>query len=71
MDPNEALKRIREAIKGRNRGYYWTTNEADPSNPIGVWDEIIEHFEALDEWLCKGGFMPAEWDEVKRDQEGE
>ena len=42
MDPNEALKMIREAA----------TQDAQ---------DMIEPFEALDEWLCKGGFLPDAW----------
>lgn len=25
-------------------------------------DQIVERFEALDQWLCNGGFLPQVWD---------
>jgi hypothetical protein len=52
MDPNETLKTILRLVK------QWRFN--------GEWDEnetnaLIEHVEYLDEWLSKGGFIPASW----------
>jgi hypothetical protein len=49
MDPNKTLEIIRKSV-----------------NAI-VWDEetditeLAEAFEALDEWLKTGGFLPADW----------
>ena len=45
MDPNETLKRIRGFI-----------NDGDSADV-----ELIEAFEALDNWLCHGGFLPKDW----------
>lgn len=43
MDPNEALKQMRQAISdGRDT-------------------EAAAYAEDLDEWLSKGGFLPAQW----------
>lgn len=50
MDPNETLKRIREEVALYNQGA-----RLDEHN-------LIEHFEALDEWLSKGGALPKEWE---------
>lgn len=68
MDPNVALKSIREAISDlktqderkvvedsvlRERRARHVDNE-----PLL---ELIENFEALDKWLSTGGFLPADW----------
>lgn len=45
MDPNEALKRIRELI-----------NDGDSADVL-----LVEAFEALDNWLSRGGFLPSAW----------
>lgn len=51
MDPNATLAEIRELIETEN-----TLKDGQYT------DDIIERFEALDEWLSKGGFLPADWD---------
>ena len=53
MDPNETLRRLREL-------------SATPiNNNMKEFGELIDNlvfnFEALDEWLSKGGFLPNEW----------
>lgn len=51
MDPNETLNKIRYLSH-----MYWKGRmEAD---------EALLAFQDLDEWLCKGGFGPCEWEEV-------
>ena len=58
MDPNEALKNIRELI------YSWEDvginlmSAAEVDEFIG---EFVENFVALDEWLTNGGFRPEDW----------
>jgi hypothetical protein len=52
MDPNRALAVIRELC--------------DTAEELGlltddVIQELVENFEALDEWLAKGGFLPSDW----------
>lgn len=51
MDPNETLRLLRE----------WTRNALNDEYPSLVALEGAEHFEALDEWLSKGGFFPDDW----------
>ena len=54
MDPDEALRRIRELV----------ATDMRPWKARGHWDEVEELrelFEALDEWLSHGGFPPADW----------
>jgi len=54
MDPDEALRVIREII-----GRYGV----EPRSSIGRDDAVrlFEHIDALDEWLSRGGFLPAAW----------
>lgn len=49
MDPNATLEQIRRLFSDTD-----------------TWDgltlaEVKEHFEALDQWLSRGGFLPAAW----------
>jgi hypothetical protein len=53
MDPNEALRIIREA-----RAELFS--EGEPYDPETV-RTLIEHVDALDVWLSKGGFKPTDW----------
>jgi hypothetical protein len=53
MDPNEALRIIREA-----RAELFS--EGEPYDPETV-RTLAEHVDALDTWLSKGGFLPAAW----------
>jgi hypothetical protein len=49
MDPNEALENLRS----------WSAEDGDGQ----VWLERgPEQFQALDEWLVKGGFLPKGWE---------
>jgi hypothetical protein len=50
MDPNATLAIIRANVSA----IVWD-DEADIT-------ELAEAFEALDEWLKTGGFMPTEWE---------
>ena len=52
MDPNEALAIIRAAAE-RYRD--------DLSTEVEDLAPALEAFEALDEWLSKGGFLPGAW----------
>jgi len=54
MDPNELLRLLRLTIKQRA----WDT---DPAIRKAHDDEIAEYFQALDEWIVNGGFLPADW----------
>lgn len=75
MDPNEALKRIREAVAAlraaekradekKETAEAWT--EAVAALGEGHLDNLLEHVEALDGWLSKGGFLPTDWAGAKR-----
>ncbi|KZM71633.1 hypothetical protein AWN90_02600 [Nocardia terpenica] len=60
MDPDAALGRIRQLVREVQQG-----NDNDES--IDYLDELIDHWDALDDWLSRGGFPPASWDR-DRDQ---
>ena len=55
MDPDAALAAIREAIMRIETSGRQYENHPDV-------DSLIEHFQALDEWLSKGGFSPNSWE---------
>lgn len=50
MDPDEALRNIRSLIKQ-------ATHHSD------IAALLMEQFEALDEWLSKGGALPEDWED--------
>lgn len=52
MDPNATLAQLREGI-----------NALDKRVDRYVLDRAVEMFQALDEWLSKGGFLPDDWHE--------
>ena len=59
MDPNEVLRLLRLTCK------QFAVDE-HPAIRQAHAEEIIEHFEALDEWLSRGGFLPADWSRTER-----
>lgn len=63
MDPNEALRMIRELVDA-------TAADLDDEHAADVTDdversgratELVDTFRGLDEWLSRGGFLPTEW----------
>lgn len=48
MDPNETLSAIRHTVMS-------------PGN-LADYDRLCELVDGLDQWLSKGGFLPAPWD---------
>jgi hypothetical protein len=56
MDPNEALATIRKVVaKIRN------DETAATLDAFMELETITDAFEALDEWLTRGGFPPVDW----------
>lgn len=49
MDPNEALRMIRE----------WAAEEHELRDD----EDIAAAFRGLDEWICRGGFLPRDWEQ--------
>ncbi len=54
MDPDKALAEIRAEIKS----YHERPHGMSDSDRLA---HIVEHVEALDEWLASGGFQPKAW----------
>lgn len=54
MDPNDVLKNLRKALAA-------TTCAGDESDAYDALVAAAEAFEALDEWLRKGGTLPSDW----------
>lgn len=55
MDPNAALAEIRELLAQDRRQLDAGGLHRDDAATL------MERLEALDEWLSKGGFLPADW----------
>lgn len=54
MDPNETLRSARKAL-----ATYLGTDDAEEANNAS--ESLADAFEALDEWLTKGGLLPSAW----------
>lgn len=55
MDPDACLAAIRETTADMHYSLdHGTIDEASAT-------QLVEHFEALDGWLSKGGFPPEPW----------
>lgn len=61
MDPNEALKNAREALIAFHA-------EEDSTLIEEAAGRLADAFEALDEWLMKGGFMPEAWERAHEER---
>lgn len=58
MDPNEKLRRLRELV--RKVQFNW-----DHVDRVTFEEgEFAKHFQALDDWIQAGGFLPEDWEEV-------
>lgn len=55
MDPNETLRIARERA---HDAYSKATGQEQALR------DAVEHYEALDEWLSSGGFLPIAWSKV-------
>jgi hypothetical protein len=54
MDPNETLRLLRLTLKQMKA-------DTDPAIRQAHADEAAEHFNALDNWMSSGGFLPEAW----------
>lgn len=54
MDPDTALRKLRDAVRRLDHSSEGQAQQADV-------DSAVDHFEALDQWLCRGGFLPHDW----------
>lgn len=55
MDPNEALRLARKASEQFGKDI-----TADQAAAAGV--DLMMYFDALDQWLTNGGFLPEAWE---------
>ena len=55
MDPDAALRRIRQIVREVQQG-----NDTDDASVH--LDALIDQCDGLDEWLSRGGFLPMAWD---------
>lgn len=61
MDVNETLRLLRQAYSD------YEGTRGDVTGPeIEAADAMRDAAVALDEWLSRGGFLPAEWDAARR-----
>lgn len=65
MDPNEALRNMRESIGTIRRledaGYMDEMSKADLQRYETAVTRLTEAAEALDGWMSGGGFLPRAW----------
>lgn len=50
MDPNKSLTELRQMV-----------DAVSADQLVGITQRLAEQFEALDEWLTDGGFLPEGW----------
>jgi hypothetical protein len=53
MDPNEALAGMRTLVA--------QVDADEVADPLAHLDAMATQFEALDDWLRTGGFLPGAW----------
>lgn len=56
MDPEISMRNLKAALARLND----QSSNVQPINPADV-DNVIDAFNALDEWLTAGGYLPSEW----------
>jgi hypothetical protein len=64
MDPNAALTKVRTCAREIMSGGTMRSGQPDglsKDDALSIAGELAEQFEALDEWLGKGGFPPDDW----------
>jgi hypothetical protein len=54
MDPEQALRDARAACE------HWAHGERGDYDLV-AFDNLVNAFEALDQWLSNGGFLPRDW----------
>lgn len=69
MDPNETLNKIRLGVaQALQLADEYEADDDPPTHEdaeayIGMLDELAQQFQALDDWLTRGGFPPEAWRE--------
>ena len=62
MDPETALAILRETSQAILTK---TDNPESEANYAEYARTMAEHFQALDQWIARGGFRPREWNRAK------
>ena len=62
MDPDEAVKRIRECINDALS----IVEKEEVSYEGGIklarlLGMVVDHWQGLDDWMMRGGFLPKDW----------
>lgn len=60
MDPNTTLAAIRELLV-----HIDDPDSCYPEDLATQLNELIEHVDALDNWLAHGGYLPAAWNQTR------
>lgn len=72
MDPNATLWLMRDAVK-RIRSLMEKPPEPRYMSALSELEwragELASYAEALDEWICNGGFLPADWKDLLRGED--
>ena len=58
MDPNETLAELREAFRKADEA----ARHGNDAKTGLYYGAAAAHFEALDDFLTRGGFPPVDWD---------
>ncbi len=64
MDPTETLRRLRNIMAAFDAEDATPMSTADTERLASLGEEFVNTFEDLDEWLSKGGFLPADWQQA-------
>jgi len=68
MDPNETLKQLRALLGGDHGGVDESLLSVDAQCYLTHLCGAEELWQALDQWLSKGGFLPIDWDAILDDE---
>lgn len=66
MDPTVALRRMRSLINAYKTEAETPLSPAHMERLAVLGEDMLDTFEYLDSWLSKGGFLPADWQQVDR-----
>lgn len=62
MEDDKTLKNIRGLVEQYVEQYYARDYlEEDQTELVLLTEELVGLVQCLEEWLCKGGFIPQEW----------
>lgn len=74
MDPNTALMQIRKrisllaAIMDRADEDSGRVQPGDVAEMEEAANELVDLWDGLDNWLCKGGFLPDLWEQNRKNR---